>query len=323
MSDYFSSLNGVRQGGIASPILYCVYVDELLNRLKQNGCGCWIGHHYAASLCYADDLTLLSPTVHGLQQMLQVCEEYAKDYGMFFNPVKSVCTMFTKKRINSFPSVYLCGDKLSWVQQVKHLGSILSGSLSEGPEIALKRGDLVGRTNVVVSTLHKAPDDVILEVFKTQVCHFYGAAAWDFNDPRVNDFHTMWNRCARRILGLPGRTRTRYLPHLMGTPRSKIQVYNRFLKLLHKMLKSDNIIMRHISNHGLVCKNTVIGHNLHTIDCDTALTMTTQDLFNDNVKVKDFTSVDDLCTVKAIKDLRSGEVQFDDANDFLVFLCIS
>ena len=48
----------------------------------------------------------------------------------------------------------------------------------------------------------------------------------------------------------------------------------------------------------------------------------TDNVINDSVKVKDsrLTSDDDLGTVKAIEDLSSGEVHFDNANDFLVFL---
>ena len=87
------------------------------------------------------------------------------------------------------------------------------------------------------------------------------------------------------------------------------------------MLKSDNLIMKHIAKHGLHCNNTVIGHNLHIINCDTSFKVTTQELYNNNVKVKDFTSDDDLCTVLAIKELRSGEVQLDNISDFLVYLC--
>jgi len=30
MTDYSTALNGVKQGAVLSPILYCVYVDDLL-----------------------------------------------------------------------------------------------------------------------------------------------------------------------------------------------------------------------------------------------------------------------------------------------------
>ena len=58
-SDYFITMNGIRQGSIASPVLFCIYIDALLHQLKRNGIGCWIGPHYFGVLTYADDITLL------------------------------------------------------------------------------------------------------------------------------------------------------------------------------------------------------------------------------------------------------------------------
>jgi len=36
----FKVLSGVRQGGILSPILFNMYVDDLIEALKANGDGC-------------------------------------------------------------------------------------------------------------------------------------------------------------------------------------------------------------------------------------------------------------------------------------------
>jgi len=42
MTDYFTALNGVKQGAVLSPILYCVYVDNLLLILSKEDVGCFI-----------------------------------------------------------------------------------------------------------------------------------------------------------------------------------------------------------------------------------------------------------------------------------------
>jgi len=34
-SDYFNALNGVKQGGVISTILFCIYIDDLLVSLSQ------------------------------------------------------------------------------------------------------------------------------------------------------------------------------------------------------------------------------------------------------------------------------------------------
>ncbi len=58
-----------------SPLLFCIYMDELLKRLEAEGVGCWIGKHYYGGVGYADDLTLAVPSVRGLRQMLKIWEE--------------------------------------------------------------------------------------------------------------------------------------------------------------------------------------------------------------------------------------------------------
>ena len=40
-------MNGVKQGGVLSPVLFAVYTDVLLLRLQESGIGCHMGGHYA------------------------------------------------------------------------------------------------------------------------------------------------------------------------------------------------------------------------------------------------------------------------------------
>jgi Reverse transcriptase (RNA-dependent DNA polymerase) len=55
--------NGVKQGGVSSPILFCIYIDDMLVRLAGLGVGCYIGGTYVGALSYADDIVLIAPTV--------------------------------------------------------------------------------------------------------------------------------------------------------------------------------------------------------------------------------------------------------------------
>ena len=49
-SDNFSITAGVRQGGVLSPALYSIYVDELLQKLKRLGKSCHFLGRFAAAL---------------------------------------------------------------------------------------------------------------------------------------------------------------------------------------------------------------------------------------------------------------------------------
>ena len=114
LSEGFHVSNGVRQGGILSPYLFNVYIDELSYKLDSSGVGC----HYLGSvnhLCYADDMVLLSPTPQGLQKLLDVCARYADAHDIAFNVKKTVCMAILPSLFKSMslPDIVLNGTVLS------------------------------------------------------------------------------------------------------------------------------------------------------------------------------------------------------------------
>ena len=88
-SDWFPITAGVRQGGVLSPDLDCLYVDDLINILKKLGTGCYIRSVFAAALFYADDMAVLSPSIKGLQGLLDVCASYCLEWDIKLNAKKN------------------------------------------------------------------------------------------------------------------------------------------------------------------------------------------------------------------------------------------
>jgi arginine exporter protein ArgO len=89
MSNYFVAIIGVRQGGVLSPILFCLYFDGLLVALSEAGVGCFIGCNFVGALAYADNVVLLAPSAFALHKMLVICDSYANGYHI--NAKKSKC----------------------------------------------------------------------------------------------------------------------------------------------------------------------------------------------------------------------------------------
>ena len=61
----FTVSNGVRQGGILSPLFFNVYMDGLSDILCKTECGCTMGGRMINHLMYADDVVILSPSSPG------------------------------------------------------------------------------------------------------------------------------------------------------------------------------------------------------------------------------------------------------------------
>jgi len=68
LSDYFLAVNGVKQGGVLSAIIFSVYIDGLLVRLMKARFGCHIGSYYVGVLAYADDIVLFAPSPAAMRQ---------------------------------------------------------------------------------------------------------------------------------------------------------------------------------------------------------------------------------------------------------------
>ena len=60
-SDAFNmlGLNGVKQGGIVSPIMFCIYIDDLFCSLVKSEVGCFICNFFVGAVAYADDIVLV------------------------------------------------------------------------------------------------------------------------------------------------------------------------------------------------------------------------------------------------------------------------
>ena len=50
VSSYFGVKNGVKQGGVLSPIIFTIYIDRLLIQLKKSGYGCHINGSYIGTI---------------------------------------------------------------------------------------------------------------------------------------------------------------------------------------------------------------------------------------------------------------------------------
>ena len=64
---------------------FSVYIDGLLQDLRQLGLGCHIGGWWYGAACFADDLFLLAPNRAAAVKILETFEQYAREHNLEFS----------------------------------------------------------------------------------------------------------------------------------------------------------------------------------------------------------------------------------------------
>ena len=59
-SKTFTIYNGGKQGGVISPLLFSIYIDNLFLELRPRGLDYHVGLTYAGAFGYADDIALIA-----------------------------------------------------------------------------------------------------------------------------------------------------------------------------------------------------------------------------------------------------------------------
>ena len=102
MKNYSSSFEyiekGVRQGGVLSPFLFKIYMNEILNDICNMDQGCIIGINRVNILAYADDIVLCAPSIESMNDIFTKFCCHISDVSLKINFDKTKCMMLGSNR---------------------------------------------------------------------------------------------------------------------------------------------------------------------------------------------------------------------------------
>ena len=247
-SSMFNVVNGVKQGGVLSPVLFAVYMDNLLLKLENSGFGCRMGNQYVGGLAYADDLTLLCPTADGMQKLLNICDDYAKEFDIIFNGDKSQLLLFKGRDCKTTYGKLCINDvELQYTDNTVHLGHNIS---TVDKDVFVRKAicNFWKNFNIFLSDLGHLSIGIKCKLFQQYCCSFYGSVLWLLSSNAVNDLCIAWRKALRILWKVPALTHCNIIEQLSGFMPLYIQLTKRFCKFIHKCMSSMNDKVR------IVCK---------------------------------------------------------------------
>ena len=250
-SKQFSIVNGTRQGSVLSPALFSLYMDELLQQLRELGVGCYIGGVFYGAAMYADDLVLLAPCRSALQEMLSVCEKYAEQHNLVFSTdpdpekSKSKCIYMVGKvrggRVQFPNPVKLKGLYLPWVSKANHLGHILTQDCSMEEDARARRMMFISDSTDIREQFGWAHPRQVLEAVRVYTSSFYGSMLYDLYGEEAAMIYRCWNTAVKLVWNVPRNTNTFLVEN--SVRRNLLTRYTMYCKnLLHKSSKRSDFL---------------------------------------------------------------------------------
>jgi len=119
---------GCPQGGVLSPLLWCLVVDELLTKLKEAG---FLVFGYADDVAIVTRGNFLNTLKERMDIALRIIQNWCIAVGLTVNPSKTAAMIFTRKyKPEPIGLLKLWGKEIAYTSSVKYLGVTLDTKLS-------------------------------------------------------------------------------------------------------------------------------------------------------------------------------------------------
>ena len=228
-SGWFAISAGVRQGGVLSPDLYSIYVDELIQKLMALDKGCYFCKIFAAALFYADDMALLAPSIKGLQLLLNVCEAYCSKWDICLN-AKKTKNLYFGKRSATLCKTLLDGKEIEWVDEWTYLGVSLKSGKTFGCSVSERVKKFYRCTNSIFRIDGHSDDLVMLRLLETHCVPLLTYAVeivHVVNRDERRQLRVAYNSLFRKIFSYRWSESVTALQHFLSRPTWEELVENR------------------------------------------------------------------------------------------------
>ncbi|XP_045474946.1 uncharacterized protein LOC123680873 [Harmonia axyridis] len=187
-SELFETKEGLRQGGVLSPTLFIVFLDEIIREAKERTEKLTIGfknlRRVVISECaFADDIVLMAGTRRSIQGNLDIWNGILRKYGMEINRRKTKVMEVNDEREDDW-RLEIEGEEVEKVECSRYLGVNIENTGSQEREInerIEKAGRLYHAINKKFLRRTEVEEKTKMTVFKSifRPVLSYGCETWN------------------------------------------------------------------------------------------------------------------------------------------------
>ena len=246
-SNWFEILQGTRQGGVLSPLMYLCFVNDLLIELTSCKFGLSIFGKNMCSPTVADDMLLSSLSKKGLDELMAICYRYSCKWRFEYQPSKCSVIVYNETKYEYLRSdrKWLLGNSvIEEEESYRHLGVITNKYLKlklsikdsadklKGTFLSLVNSGIFYDNSLHPITSRKIYNSVVLPKA------LYGCESWcPLTASNLLTLERAHRFCVKHMQSLGIRTRTDIALGLLGIFPLEIEIEIRKLILFGQLCR--------------------------------------------------------------------------------------
>ena len=245
---YYFINRGVRQGGILSPFLFKLYIDNVIDELSSKEIGCRLSFLRLNILAYADDIVLLSDSLDNLNFLYELLIRKFQDLELVVNRKKSKCMIFCKSKCNEVNEVILGGDRLEVVSKYKYLGHIITNDCTDNEDIKFRLREFYSKFNTVFRNFIKVDIQTFMFLFKSYCLPCYGLNIWNVVEQKNKQifkvFEGAFSNALKKMVGAPIFSSSHVVADKCKQLLFKHHLAVLQIRYIKRIMKSNNLITK-------------------------------------------------------------------------------